>query len=30
MMPEMKKINAWWQMLPDAEKKDIYYFDRGK
>lgn len=26
----MKKINDWWQMLSDNEKKDIYFFNRGK
>ena len=30
IIQEMKRISKWWQTLTDEEKREIYYFDRGK
>lgn len=27
---ETKRISKWWHTLTNEEKKEIYYFDRGK
>jgi len=30
IIQEIKRINKWWQTLNYEEKREIYYYDRGK